>query len=325
MMELSKRYALKVNEKKSFSAAAKALFVSQPALSLAIGRLEEEQGFKIFDRSTSPLSLTPEGRIYIDYLYEEERREHDLRARIRELSDLSYGTLSIGASCYTAYRVIPGAVKAFSLLHPKISIRVDMGNEADENILYDRIERGELDVILKYDYDPKRLKATPVLSENLGIAMPLSMVNGKLEKYALTVAELTESEYPEGKAFSDVSIFSETPFLRMGAHSHSMSILGSMLGEIDYSPYDILGARHTAMHYNFMREGLGAAFISDVHALTSSLSEGEVRYFMPKERVQRTLYALQKKNALRDPSAEAFIKVLVEYCKNLGRIAPTEA
>ena len=324
-MELSKKYALKIYEKKSFSAAAKSLFVSQPALSLAVGRLEEEIGFKIFDRTTSPLSLTPEGSIYIEYLYEEEARESEMRARIRELSDLSYGTLFVGASCYTAYHILPGAVTELSKLHPRIAVRVDMGNEADENILYDRLERGELDLILKYDYDPKRHKATPIISEHLGIAMPLSMVHNGIAEYALTEKELLSSDYPEQKSFSDPKIFSEVRFLPMGEHSHSISILRSMLGEIKHSPYSILGARHTAMHYNFMREGLGAAFISDFHALTSNLSDDSIRYFMPKERVKRTLYALQKKNAPYDPTAEAFISVLSEYCKSLGGKKPTEA
>ena len=98
-----------------------------------------------------------------------------------------------------------------------------------------------------------------------------------------------------------------------------------MLGELKLSPYYIIGARHTAMHYNLMREGLGAAFVSDVHVLTSNLRDNDVRYFMPKERVTRTLYALQKKNATGNPVANEFIKVLSEYCKNPGGIKTAEA
>ncbi len=324
-MELSKKYAIKVDEKKSFSAAARALFVSQPALSLAVGRLEEEIGFRIFDRTTSPLSLTPEGRVYMEYLYGEQQRELEMRSRIRALSDLSYGSVSVGASCYTSYQILPGAVSAFSKLHPHIEVKLDMGNEADENVLYDRVDRGELDLILKYDYDATRLKATPLLTENLGVAMPVSMVKGRLLDYALTAAELFSGDYPKEKAFSDPSIFDDTLFLRMGEHSPSIGIIHSMLGELNLSPYYILGARHTAMHYNLMREGLGAAFISDVHILTSNLLDNDVRYFMPAAKVSRTLYALQKKNAPIDPIAEAFIKVITEYCKSPGGMKTAEA
>lgn len=324
-MELSKRYAMKVNERKSFSSAAKALFVSQPALSLAVGRLEEELGFRIFDRSTSPLSLTPEGRIYMEYLYEEEEREHRVRARIRELSDLSSGSLSVGASCYTAYRILPGAISLFAGLHPGIKIKLDMGNEADEDVLYDRIDKGELDLILKYDYDPEKMIATPLLTERLCIAMHKNRVSERLVGYAISSKELISGDYPKEKCFSDPTVFSDIPFLRMGEHSTAMNIFRSILGEISYSPYDIFGARHTAMHYNLMREGLGAAFVSDLHVLTSGISDENIRYFVPGCDVTRTLFALRKKNAPYDPTAEAFINVTSEYCKSPAGMIPAEA
>ena len=67
-MELAERYAYTVYTKKSFTAAAKELYISQPALSAMITKLEKSIGFRIFDRNTSPLSLTPAGRVYIEYL-----------------------------------------------------------------------------------------------------------------------------------------------------------------------------------------------------------------------------------------------------------------
>ena len=69
-METSAKYAYQVYKKGSFTKAAQELYVSQPSLSAAISRLEEELGFRIFDRSTIPCSLTSEGRIYIDSLEE---------------------------------------------------------------------------------------------------------------------------------------------------------------------------------------------------------------------------------------------------------------
>ena len=324
-MDLSKKYAMKVNEKKSFSAAAKVLFVSQPALSLAVGRLEDELGFKIFERSTSPLSLTPEGRVYMEYLYGEQQREGEMQARIRELSDLSYGSLSVGASCYTSYHILPGIIAAFSKLHPKIKIKLDMGNEAEESVLYDKVERGELDVILKYDYDKSRHKATTILCEKLGIAMPLSMVTDRLVPFAITCDELLGGAYLGKKEFLDVSIFSGGPVLRMGEHSQAMALLRSALGELRISPYYISGARHTAMHYNLMKEGLGAAYISDVHVLTSNLFEADLRFFMPASQVSRTLYAIENKNSPTNPIAEEFIKLAVDYCKKPLSFRTTEA
>ena len=56
-MELAERYAYTVYTEKSFTAAAKALYISQPGLSAMITKLEKKLGFVIFDRSTIPLPV----------------------------------------------------------------------------------------------------------------------------------------------------------------------------------------------------------------------------------------------------------------------------
>ena len=61
----NKEYVLYVEKSKSFSKAAKELYISQPSLSASIKRIEKEIGAAIFDRSTNPLSLTDIGRKYV--------------------------------------------------------------------------------------------------------------------------------------------------------------------------------------------------------------------------------------------------------------------
>ena len=84
-MELLEKYSYTVYQTGSFSAAAKELFISQPALSTAIARHEKNLGFAIFDRSVIPIALTPEGRIYVEYLEEKEKSENYMRNRIKML------------------------------------------------------------------------------------------------------------------------------------------------------------------------------------------------------------------------------------------------
>ena len=67
-METVATYAYQIYKKGSFTKAAKELYISQPSLSAAISRLESDLGFRIFDRSTIPCSLTAEGRVYIESL-----------------------------------------------------------------------------------------------------------------------------------------------------------------------------------------------------------------------------------------------------------------
>ena len=80
-MELNENYVYHAYLSKSFTKAANILYISQPSLSAAIASKEKELGFRIFDRSTKPISLTREGEIYIEMLEGKIRCENDMRLR----------------------------------------------------------------------------------------------------------------------------------------------------------------------------------------------------------------------------------------------------
>ena len=63
-MQLEMRYVYQIYLDGSFSKAAKSLYITQPALSMAIQKVEADIGMPIFDRSTRPLTLTHAGHIY---------------------------------------------------------------------------------------------------------------------------------------------------------------------------------------------------------------------------------------------------------------------
>ena len=89
-------YVYEVYKERSFSAAAKNLFVSQPALSTAVKKLEESLGITIFDRSGSPLSLTEAGRVYIAALEEIRAIDRRMREQLADLSALQSGHIVVG-------------------------------------------------------------------------------------------------------------------------------------------------------------------------------------------------------------------------------------
>lgn len=59
-------YIYEVYVHKSFSNAAKSLFVSQPSLSNIVKKVEDDLGVVLFDRKSNPIQLTEAGKIYID-------------------------------------------------------------------------------------------------------------------------------------------------------------------------------------------------------------------------------------------------------------------
>lgn len=315
-MELSEKYAKRVYELRSFSAAAKELFVSQPALSATVGRLESELGFKIFDRSTTPLALTSEGKIYMEYLFECAEREGEMERRIRNLSNS--GSLAVGGSCYTAYSLLSFIAGKMKKQHPDVKLSVDMGGEGSFGNLIEKVRRGTLDMMLGYDGDDKEFERIPLFCEQLGVAMRRELLPSAALKYAMSAEEFVSGNYSEKKQFGSAEIFSGVEFIRLGRHTSTEKIANVVLSGVKYSPLNVEHAHHTAMHYNLMREGLGAVLIADTHVRPANLFDQSIVYFVPKDDIsKRMLYLIRRRGTENNGPAEYFKNVAISAANEI--------
>src|SRR5258707_11597129 len=89
---------LTVATEKSFSRAAEKLLRTQPAVSLALQRLELELGEKLIDRSAKDLVLTDAGQTVLEYARRFENLTQEMANALAELRDNSAGRLAIGAN-----------------------------------------------------------------------------------------------------------------------------------------------------------------------------------------------------------------------------------
>ena len=85
-------------EEGSFSKAAKKLFVTQPSISQLIKNMETQLGAPLFDRSSSPIQLTPIGQAYYDAAKKILSTERELENRISDINNLKTGSLTIGTT-----------------------------------------------------------------------------------------------------------------------------------------------------------------------------------------------------------------------------------
>ena len=88
-------YIYLVYQEKSFSKAAKKLFVSQSAVSAMVKKMEGKLGCQIFDRSTIPLTVTKEGEYYIKCAEQFMRLEKNMDAYFKDMADMNTGHLSL--------------------------------------------------------------------------------------------------------------------------------------------------------------------------------------------------------------------------------------
>src|SRR3982750_1271393 len=113
---------LTVAAEKSFSRAAEKLLRTQPAVSLALQRLEAELGEKLIDRSAKELVLTDAGRTVLDFARRFQNLRQELEDALAELRDKSSGRLSIGANESSTLYLLP-PIERYRALHPKAKVQ----------------------------------------------------------------------------------------------------------------------------------------------------------------------------------------------------------
>ena len=139
-METIAKYAYEVYKKGSFTKASKNLFISQPSLSAAISKLENDLGFRIFDRSTVPCSLTPQGKIYIESIEEIIEIENNMHRRIKKFSNDYNRSLAVGGSSFASYLILTKICSEFFKSYPEINVTLDIGNIGNSLSLMEKIE-----------------------------------------------------------------------------------------------------------------------------------------------------------------------------------------
>jgi len=139
------RYIVAVAQERNFRRAAEKSFISQPALSLAIQKLEEELGLKIFERGKNNISVTPVGMEIVGQAQRTLEEAERIREIARQGKDQLAGTLRLGIIYSVGPYLLPDLVPALRKLAP------DMPLEIEENItanLDTLLRNGKLDVIV---------------------------------------------------------------------------------------------------------------------------------------------------------------------------------
>jgi LysR family transcriptional regulator, hydrogen peroxide-inducible genes activator len=139
------RYIVAVAQERNFRRAAEKAFISQPALSLAIQKLEEELGVRIFERGKNEVTVTPVG----SGIVEQAQRALEEVGRIRELArqgeDQLAGTLRLGIIYSVGPYLLPDLVPALKKLAPDMTLEIEENITANLDTL---LRNGRLDVIV---------------------------------------------------------------------------------------------------------------------------------------------------------------------------------
>lgn len=112
----------------SFTKAAEALFMTQPAVTFQIKQLEEHFNTRLFERGHGRISMTPAGSVVLEYAERILALSAELDIRLKELTGEVAGLLMVGASTTIAEFLLPQVLGEFKSKHPKVLPRLIVGN-----------------------------------------------------------------------------------------------------------------------------------------------------------------------------------------------------
>jgi DNA-binding transcriptional LysR family regulator len=149
---------------KSFSRAAEKLLRTQPAVSLAIQRLETQLGDRLIDRNGRDLLLTDAGRLVMEYARRFENLARDMENGIAELKDKGAGRLIVGANETTALYLL-GHIDQYRRMYPKVKVQVR--RSLSSRLPLDLIE-GDLELgVITYEPKDDRLVSQVIYTDHL--------------------------------------------------------------------------------------------------------------------------------------------------------------
>ena len=176
---------LTVATEKSFSRAAEKLLRTQPAVSLALQRLEQEVGEKLIDRSGKELILTDAGRTVLDYARRFQSLQQELDNSLDELRDNSAGRLVIGAN-ESATLYLLKDIERYRALYPKVKVTVrrSLSSRIPDELIDGNLELG----VISYDPADERLQSKVVYSDSL--VFVVSLKHRLAHRKAVSIADL---------------------------------------------------------------------------------------------------------------------------------------
>lgn len=280
-----------VVEKNSFSEAAAALKSSQPSVSLKIKSLEDELGFELLDRGAAGIRPTSAGMLVYTAAKDIANRWRMLEGELGEFQGTLTGTLTIGASTIPGTYLLPGWVKKFRSLFPKVDVKIEIG---DSKKVVEKLQNHQIDAaIIGMKVESRLLKSNPVAVDSLVLVTP--------EDHPLVHT-----------ASADFSQLQQYDFVLREEGSGTRKMMERYLAEKELSLKDLkvaVSIGSTESVIAAVEAGLGISFISKLAAMPAERA-GRIKIVDTFEPYQREFYLVTHSDAENRPIIRQFSEIV---------------
>lgn len=281
---------LQVVDNGGFSAAGAKLFMSQPAVSNQVRRLESGLGATLVDRSGARVRPTAEGEVLAAYARRLFLLADEAVTAVRQVQGLTAGRLAVGGTTTVGTFLLPRLLARFNRAHPGIDLDLYVGNAEQ---VTQRLVSGEigLAVLAGHPHAPALSCAEILTDDLLLVAAPGHRLAGR----SVTAAELAGERFAVRERGSSTRELQDEALRRWDLP--------------DVARSEVWGPETLKQS---VRAGLGLALISS-HAVDHEVGEGALAVITvdppPKP---RPVVAAYRRDRLLSPAEEAFLGTLRE-------------
>lgn len=273
----------------NFTAAANALFITQPAVTAQMKSFEEFCNLKLFKKRGRKIYLTDEGRTLFDYADKIFKYEKEIENVIDDMKELKRGVLRLGTTKTYARYFMPFLISSFREAYPHIKIHLDEGSSRD--MIYSLVNvKNEVAVIAKVENHPD-----------------VSFIPFSREEMVIIVS--TEHPFVRKKAFTFQQLAQE-PFIMKENGSGTRKLVEDLFAQDNCVPNVLMETSNTEFIKQLVMRGEGISFLVK-EAVDAEIKEGKLTTVPLKGRkVFLDVSIAYLKDQVLSPSAKAFIDTL---------------
>ncbi|ADK16358.1 LysR family transcriptional regulator [Clostridium autoethanogenum] len=308
-------YVYEVYKCGSFSKASKNLHMTQPALSIAIRKLEQEIGQPLFQRKTSPLKLTDAGRIYMEKVEKIISMEQECTDYFQNLNEVKVGKVTIGGAIISMTYLLPELIVGFFYQYPGIEIAA---KEASLPVLKSMLADGNIDLILDTNwFEEDIFQSIPLFTNQVLLAIPLNLsVDRKIFACGMTSEEIRSNKHlSQNQPAIDLYNMGNLPFLLLEPTNEIFGRSKAIFNYYHIEPLVKMSFNQQMTSFEFASKGLGAVFISDTLVKCSPNAQNLRFYKLNCPMPKREVSIAYSKKIYVTKATQRFIDYTTEFYK----------
>ena len=260
------RYITTIAETGSFTEAANILYVSQPSLSHMVSQVEKQLGVQLFNRSTSPLTLTYAGEIFIRYAEEVLFATNKMEHQIRDIAQGKKGLIRIGIPYERSAYILPKIIPDFHREYPEI--RIELADASGSQLLT-LLDRGKTDfaVMPVYEHSAEGFEYQRIYTEPLLLSASAGMI-------------CSDDLTAPGSDTVSVDRLQNKPFVLQNEKKAIRPVIDHLLEAHRIHPHISQIVSGNTSAYGLSKAGLGIAIIPEVTILLNGSDDSSQFYRM---------------------------------------------